>query len=342
MKKREFGADILRITATFFIISVHFYLHNGFYSQAQKGLSMLAADVARWLFYCCVPLFAMLTGYLKCYAVPDRNYYRGIVPIIATWLLISFICIGFKIGYQHDQKTALEWLEQILNYKAANYSWYIELYFSLFLMCPFLNAIFRCEKKYHIAAVITISGLAFLPSIFNGIMIGEIQLDFIPNYFGILWPIAYYIIGAYIRVHQPRFPKKWLLLLTVILCFIKGLCTFITADGGKFSNGVGGTYKDYLVALITIALFLLIYQIETPKEGLRRAAAHISARCLIIYLISAVFDNIIQPLLQPYTQPSTYWWVFWVHTLSVFLLSLLSSEVLYPLIRLICRQRGKR
>jgi surface polysaccharide O-acyltransferase-like enzyme len=331
--KREFGADVIRITATFFIVSVHFYLHNGFYSEAQTGLSMLIADVARWLFFTCVPLFAMLTGYLKCYAVPNRKYYRGILPTLVTWLLISLLCIAFKIGYLHQEETLLQWLAEILNYKAANYAWYIELYFSLFLFCPLLNCIFRCEEKYHKVAVITFTALAFLPSIGNNIRIKDVTLDFIPNYISGVWPFAYYILGGYIRIHQPRFPKKRLFLVTLCLCVVKGLMTYLTANGGSFSEGIGGGYNDWLVGGITVSLFLLLYQLHTDREKLRTIAAHISVRCLIIYLISWIFDSMLQPLLQPCTTPDTYWWVYWIHVLSVFFLSLAASEILYPLIR---------
>lgn len=335
-QRREFGADLLRVTATFFIIGVHFYLHNGFYSEPQEGFAMWAADTARWLFFTCVPLFAVLTGYLKCKAVPSKTYYQGILPILLTWLLISGLCIAFKIGYLHQEKTAVEWLADILNYKAANYSWYIEMYFGLFLLCPIVNSIFRSEEKYQKTALVTVLLICFLPGVGNGWMVDQVRLDFVPNYITGTWPVAYYLMGGYIRMHQPKLPKRYLLILVCLLCILKGLMTYVSADGGKFSDGIGGGYDNYMVAMITAAIFLLVYQIDTKQEFLKRLAAHVSARCLIIYLISWIFDSILQPLLQPFTSPASYWWVFWVHTISVFLLSLAASEILYPLIRQTC------
>ena len=340
MREREYGADVIRIVATFFIIAVHFYLHNGFYYESQTGISMALADCARWLFFSCVPLFAMLTGYLKCKAVPDKKYYKGIVPILLTWLLVSAICIAFKILYLHTQMTAIEWLAELLNYKAANYSWYIEMYFSLFLLCPLLNTMFHKEKRFLIAALITFPALAFLPSVGNGYMVGEIQLDFIPNYIGSLWPIAYYVMGAGICLLRPKLPRSFLFFFLIALCAIAGLWTFFTAGGGKFGDGHGGGYNSWLVALITSVIFLILYPCQTHRKILRKLAAHISKRCLIIYLISWIFDTLIQPLLQPFTTPDTYWWVFILHTGSVFLLSLLVSEIIYPVVHLLlsCRR----
>ena len=37
LKKRDSSLDILRIIAVFTVLSVHFFLHNGFYSQTIEG-----------------------------------------------------------------------------------------------------------------------------------------------------------------------------------------------------------------------------------------------------------------------------------------------------------------
>lgn len=332
MKKREYGADVIRIISTYFIIAVHFYLNYGFYYEPQKGIFMVLADCARSLFYICVPLFAMLTGYLKCRAIPSKKYYQGIIPILFTWIIISFICIGFKIAYQHQYKNFIEWLAEFLDYKAANYSWYIELYISLFLFCPLINALFLNEKKYIIVSLVTFMLLAFLPSVGNGYKVGEVQLDFVPNYIGSIWPFAYYIMGAGVQIFQPKIPRMLLGFIMIFLSIVTGLLTFFTSNGGRFSDGYVGGYSNWLVALMTLVMFLLLYQCHTQCQALQRIATHISSRCLIIYLISWIFDMLIQPILQPYTEPKTYWWVFIVHTGSVFVLSLVASEIIYPII----------
>ena len=56
LKKRDSSLDILRIIAVFTVLSVHFFLHNGFYSQTIEGTPMYVAVVMRTLFSVCVPL----------------------------------------------------------------------------------------------------------------------------------------------------------------------------------------------------------------------------------------------------------------------------------------------
>ena len=78
----EAGLDIARVTAVCFVISVHFFLNNGFYNEPMRGWGMWAAGVCRWLVFTCVPLFLLITGYLKIDCVWNKKYYRGIVRIL--------------------------------------------------------------------------------------------------------------------------------------------------------------------------------------------------------------------------------------------------------------------
>lgn len=63
--KRIFGLDLIRFLAIFSVISVHFFLNNGFYSFPVKGGRMFISINLRWLFFSGVPLFLLLTGYLN-------------------------------------------------------------------------------------------------------------------------------------------------------------------------------------------------------------------------------------------------------------------------------------
>lgn len=340
---REFGADVVRCVAVCFVIGVHFFLHNGFYSQPQKGIILFSADAVRWLTFSCVPLFLVLTGYLKSECRLHPAYYKGILPILLTWLFMSGICIGFKIGWQHIHKNIWEWIADIFNYQAANYAWYIELYIGLFLLIPFLNALFhaKAEQKYHKNLLCTMLFVVFVPSLFNGFVINGVELNPIPDYFVSLWPIAYYFIGAYMRKYLPQPDKRFCVLLIFIVCMLKAAMTYYPANGEEFNKGVGGGYSDFLVAVITILIFLLLYQMHTKRVCIRYIFAHISKRSLHIYLVSAVFDNLLIDIGIDFSLPQAYWWTFPLKCIIVFGLSLLASEITYPLVvgltRQICR-----
>ena len=78
LERRDSSLDIIRIVAAFTVLSVHFFLHNGFYSEIvsiDKGPQMFIMVQMRTLFGVCVPLFMILTGYLMSQKTLSKAYY---------------------------------------------------------------------------------------------------------------------------------------------------------------------------------------------------------------------------------------------------------------------------
>lgn len=338
-ENRVIGLDIVRCVALLFIIGVHFFYNNGFYFEPQQGAVMIVADTVRWLTFSCVPLFIILTGYLKAEAGLSKKYYKGIVPILVAWIVISVICMVFKGTYIGTKQTMLQWITEFLNYKGADYSWYIELYIGLFLLCPFLNGFFNWEKdgKYHFALLVTMLVTAYLPSLLNNITTGGVVLNLVPDYFVSMWPFAYYFMGCALRKYQFRLSTFTCIFGAGVLSLIKALMTYMSAEGENFYKGIGGGYSDFFVAGITLFVFMALYQAEVKNMWLRRFFAHISKRSLHIYLLSSVADLLMNDVFREFHKPSEYWWLFWVKCMLVFVISLAMSEVVYPITTAISR-----
>ena len=117
LEQRNSSMDILRIVAVFTVLSVHFFLHNGFYSEPVTGLApiegiidsistgngdslhgplMFLALAMRTLFSVCVPLFMILTGYLMSRKELKKGYYKGIRKTVIVFILATFACMIFK------------------------------------------------------------------------------------------------------------------------------------------------------------------------------------------------------------------------------------------------------
>ena len=93
LKKRDTSLDILRIIAVFTVLSVHFFLHNGFYNQTIEGKPMYVAVVMRTLFSVCVPLFMLLTGYLMSKKELSKKYYSGITKTLGVYVISTLECM---------------------------------------------------------------------------------------------------------------------------------------------------------------------------------------------------------------------------------------------------------
>ena len=212
LNTRNSAMDIIRIVAVFTVISVHFFLHNGFYSQTVKGAEMYIMVLMRTFFSVCVPLFIILTGYLMSNKTLSKKYYSGIVKTLIVFVLATIVCMVFKTVKYGDPFTIKDFILNTLNFKGANYSWYIEMYIGLFLIIPFLNLAYNNlkDKKQKQILVLTMIGITILPTALNIFNFENASwwLDpkssdtfsaLIPDWWIGFYPITYYFTGCYLK-----------------------------------------------------------------------------------------------------------------------------------------------
>ena len=227
---RNSAMDIIRIVAVFCVISVHFFLHNGFYSEPVQGLPMYIMVLMRTMFTVCVPLFIILTGYLMSKKTLSKSYYKGIVKTLITFVLATIVCMVFKSVYSNEPFTIKTLIFSTLDFTGANYSWYVEMYIGLFLIIPFLNLAYNGlkSKKHKQVLVLTFIVITILPSLFNIFNFDTVSwwaspassdefAKLIPSWWIGFYPVTYYFTGCYIREYGFKIPTKSLIVLFIIL-----------------------------------------------------------------------------------------------------------------------------
>ena len=125
LEKRNPVLDIIRIAAAFSVLSVHFFLHNGFYYETVQGIPMYIMSLMRTLFSVCVPLFIILTGYLMCNKTLSKKYYKGISKTLIIFVIATLACMLFKTFHDGEEFSLTKFLFNTLDFTGANYSWYI-------------------------------------------------------------------------------------------------------------------------------------------------------------------------------------------------------------------------
>ena len=345
MKKRDLNADLIRCAAVYSVLSVHFLLNNGFYSVPVAGADMLLMCMYRSLFMACVPLFIILTGYLMWQKKLSRSYYKGITKTLEIYVLASIACLLFKkyvMGYEVTLKSSIL---GILDFDAANYAWYIEMYIGLFLMIPFLNLAYhglksKKEKQVLLLTMIALTMLPKLLNIFNFTTEGwwgnptlSDQYDpLVPGFFTSMYPVTYYFIGAYLREFGWHISKKKNLLLLVLTVAVLGWYNYYRSGGGNFVWGLNSTWGgENLITAVLIFTLLLHVKIERWPAFLRRAVVFISGISLGLYLISWIFDQIIYKVyFLPYVPVVNDRWGFYPLVVpAVFLSSAAGASLLY-------------
>lgn len=349
ISKRNSALDITRITALFCVISVHFFLNSGFYGQPMFGKRMFVMTVMRSAFMICVPLFIMLTGYLMNRKTLSGKYYGGIVKTLGIYLLASVACMVYKVAVLHREITADLTFWGVFNYSTADYSWYIEMYIGLFLLIPFLNAMYGGLKsqKEKLALIITLICLTSLPNMVNIFnfdvadwwktpYLSTEYRQFLPDWWTRLYPLTYYFLGAYLR----EFPLKLRQFVKLIIlggCIIAfGSFNFYRSRYGFFAWSQYNDWQGLPNVIMTLFAFSFLSSIKTDKypKLLKRLLMSLSDLCLGAYLVSSIFDSYFYTALKSHEPLMTHRLEYFVLIVpAVFICSLALSFVMNTVYR---------
>jgi len=295
------GIDIVKILAVFMVVCIHTYLHDGMYYDSITGAKYILPVMCRWLSYTCVPLFMISTGYLMKNKKLSGKYYLGLVKIIVIYIAVSVICMKFKHReYGTDFSDSWSVLKGFLEYSHANYAWYVNYYISLFLFIPFLNLAFNgleTKGKRAVLVLTVVIFTVFARSLFLGFDKTN-QIRPLPNYMSANWYLAYYFTGAFIREYPPKRNLRNKLLMISGLCVVTCFITWSTykqsianTEGKQvFTSYHFNEYGSYPVYLMTVFIFLLLFDITTKNRTVKFILRQIAGATFATYLISYVFD----------------------------------------------------
>lgn len=330
MKNRETGLDILKTIAVLFVVCVHFYLNCGYYSANLEGTRMFIMTVSRWLFIICVPLFMMLTGYFKSNKTISKSHYMSLIPLAIAYVLISIYKMLIVNCFFGRLYTFDFGVRNIANYQIA---WYMGMYLSLMLIIPFLNKMWKAcnSRKEH--------NILLLSLVFISMMYPVVQY-IAPSYWQMLYPLAYYFGGIYIKEYQPKLNKILLAIIAIVTVFIEAVVSWGFAKGGAFVWAVLGPvdsgYSTATVGLTTACVFLIFYDVKINNGLIKKALKSISDCSFEMYLFTTTYDAIIFFYLKRYVFEAEdfFWWIFATVPAS-FVLAWISSVIYKLLYRVI-------
>lgn len=344
LQNRNASMDIIRIVAAFTVLSVHFFLHNGFYSQIVEGVPMYIMVLMRTLFSVCVPLFMILTGYLMSHKTLSRKYYSGISKTLIVFVLATLACMIFKAVHDNEPFSLKSFILGTLDFTGANYSWYIEMYIGLFLLVPFLNLAYNKlkNKRQKQVLVLTLVFLTIIPTLFNIFNFdnpawwsdpksSDTFAKLVPSWWMGFYPIAYYFTGCYIREYGIRLKTRSMLVLFLLAILIFGTFNFYRSYGTTFKSGIYVYWYGFEPYILSVLLFVLLSRIKTDNmnEKVKFVLWKVSDLALGIYLISYIFDMLVYPVLNEKITTMTDRLPFYFVTVPiVFICSMLASAVL--------------
>ena len=294
--QRVGGLDLIRALAIVFVLSVHFLMNTAFYVTPMTGPGMLIRTALRWLFLTCVPLFLLLTGYLQWRKTPQAAYFKKISFVLGVYVFFAVLAALFKVLVQGEGGGVWYWAWSICTFSTIGYGWYVRMYVGLFLLAPFLNALYHAlpdknAKRLLLLVMVLITGL---PGLLDGLGLKNFLM---PAWWTGIYPVTYYFLGAYIREFQPKIGKSAGAALILGIIAAESLLTMWASDGGKF-RAIFGYYDSVAVMALAVLLFVTCYDLDIKNHKLNAACQGLSRFSLDIYLCSYITDTFFYPRLS--------------------------------------------
>jgi surface polysaccharide O-acyltransferase-like enzyme len=301
-QKRFAGLDLVRSCAIFFVIVLHSVSLNGALGEDINSIWWTTNLYVRHLAFCCVPLFIMLTGYLQKNKRFSFSYYKGIIPLGVSYVLISLLSlIGKAVSDKSIVLTPVYVIARVLDFTANDYAWYFEMYLGLFLLIPFLNAVFEAikTKKARLALIFTLIFLTLVPETLKSFSPayspnGGMVINIIPDFFTSLYPLTYYFIGTYFATYKPfagvnRILKLIAAIIAPAIPFL--LCFVYSHARGAYAWYMMNGFNTLTIALTAVCIFTLLYDIDVKSKLVCVCSRTVSEATFEIYLYSFIFDS---------------------------------------------------
>lgn len=200
----------------------------------------------------------------------------------------SVLYLGYNAIYNNAEFNIKYIIKSILSFDIG-YAWYIEMYFGLFLLIPFINLIYSGlkEKKKKQVLILTMLFLTSFQGVFN------IKYILIPDWWTGIYPLSYYFIGCYLKEYKININKYLNIFLFILILIISGFINVYFSKGNNFVWGIYNDWGSIFNVLTSVLLFIFIINIDLNKipNLLCRIISKISELSLGIYLTSSMVDN---------------------------------------------------
>jgi len=344
MKQRNPAMDIIRSFALFCVISVHFFLNSGYYSEPIPGPGMYFFTLVNSFFHICVPLFMLLSGYLSNNKRPEVTYYLKIVPTLVIYFLASLCCMLYQNMKQNAPFSLFILIFGTSSFSNAPYSWYVEMYIGLFLLIPFLNVMFSSlkSKREKQLLILTLFILCSLPSLTNIFRFGDpgwwirpsisdSYKQLLPSWWVQIYPLIYYFLGAYFYENPCKAKTTSYALGVLFMVLLTGSFQYYRSYGSQYITGSWNEYYSPFTVILSCLVFRFFQSMDYSKlpRIFRKLFATISEFSFGAYLVSWIFDQAFYPILIDCT-PTYFQRFLWfpVIVIAVFISSLSLSAII--------------
>lgn len=299
-KRPQFeGINYIKSFACVSVLLVHFRLNLEMSIPAKffdlKSAIFMAVDYQ--LFVICVPLFFMCTGYLMLNKRFSYDYYIKLGKILLLYIVCSLMSYGILALIDGRVFSIKQIIHLMMNYQLIEYAWYVKTYALIYLFFPFVNMFIRLFNKenkwiFEVILLMIIVLIGLPPLLIN---VGQLPFNVPMKAIYQLYPIMYYLIGAYFRKFGRTYKMGALITLegfTILLAVGWNI-----VKRSPYTGTAEGYYPSIVLVIQAALLFLIINQFFNQLNKPNKVITAISKRTLSIYLLSFCIDQLVYPFL---------------------------------------------
>lgn len=273
---RNYGIDLLKILCMMMVVMIH---------VTGVILENSTSNVTYWIIYflrmsciCAVDCFAIVSGYL---GVDSKHRTSNIANLWSTVVFYTVSISLFVVFIYPKSFAVMEVIKAFLPVFSVQY-WYFSSYFLLFFLMPLVNIFFKkSDRKQQISVLFAILLLSIGGVFFDAID----RLWAINEGYSVLWLLAMYYIGAYLKKNPIRVNIYWGIVYLICIAII-----FALEVVSKYSNinilsfGMASMYSSPFTVMAAISLFMIFKRLDVVPS-IRKMIALISSLSFSVYII---------------------------------------------------------
>lgn len=331
--ERNYGIDLLRIVAMFYVVVLHTLGTGGVLNAAAVGTTQykLGWFMEAWAF-CAVDIFALVSGYVS---YTERERRTNGASYVLLWLQVVFygVAVTLVFNYFHPELVTKNDLFLTLFPVTKGLYWYLNAYTGLFVVMPILNAgIRKCSER----TLKKVFVLVFLMFSVYDMVIRKMHLE---SGYSFVWVMLIYLMGAIIRKCNIGKDLSFgqTMIGSALLCLAAWMWKMFGTDFNVWGIGVPrGSLIGYISpAVVGIAILHLIGFSKLQMGGiLRKIIAFAAPAAFAVYILNChriIWAHVMTEKFSVLGGRPTYVMVFWVLAFS---LAFLAAGILIDRVRI--------
>lgn len=260
---RNYGIDMLRLVAMFFIVIHHILGHGGVLKNVI-GLNYAVASFIQIVVLCAVDCYAIISGYV-CYREDNDTCHYA--KYFRFWIPVFLYSIGITIYFYFVSPGSVatgDIVKSVFPITMYRY-WYASAYTALFFLMPWINLFIRRITKRELNQLVVILFILF--SFYSTFSKMFEDIFGLKDGYNFVWLLFLYIVGAWIRrnrIGEKLKMRSWIFL--IIGCII---VTWLQNMIGPVAKGVLVSYISFTIVLIAIGLVVVFSQLHLNKHIIR-------------------------------------------------------------------------